>query len=570
MYPLFQAAARRNTRRRGSRMLLGEGASCRYGALDTGVLFTNSLGGRQRDLLIKLPFEEAWPGVFELTLEIWHTADPDQAARHQLQAQSKKDGSKSIFESLIDTIATQLTKTVTEFESKNLEDVLGEEETTSEEEDSDGATENPEAKVDESIPENAEETTSVPDEISERIMTDDDNDEESSVEVSTTPAPPRDRLILRLEKDHLIHAGDAWQLGGHTGYHAAVSYAVKVACGQDFTGPSCSTAKLCLNPKLKQHPRLVCTKEGEIVCRPGWEGATCDRAVCAAGCHPEHGFCDQPGECKCRVGWHGDTCAECDKLIGCSRHGYCDKPFECRCRPGWTGLFCTEPVCRAGCEDTRGYCTRPDTCTCRAGWQGDTCDTCVPAEGCEHGTCSQPGECSCAAGWAGRRCDQPQCGAECSPEHGTCATPGTCRCRLGWRGPGCHTCVPLPGCVNGHCKEAWQCECEAGWAGTFCDQIETEVFGSGVRDGRCQKGAAFLCMNGGVDVCSWSGNGTMVDRPRCKCPPGYSGKYCQDSLSRGEDTVFAVLPTANNSSRSDLDEVADLFPSKLDNALEKL
>ena len=100
---------------RNGRMLLGEDVTCRYGAINTDVIFNNSLGGRQRDLLIKLPFEEAWPGMFELTVEIWHNANPVKIP--QLQLQSKKQDDKSILATIFDTLATQLTKTVTDFEN---------------------------------------------------------------------------------------------------------------------------------------------------------------------------------------------------------------------------------------------------------------------------------------------------------------------------------------------------------------------------------------------------------------------------------------------------------------------
>ena len=255
-------------------------------------------------------------------------------------------------------------------------------------------------------------------------------------------------------------------------------------------------------------------------------------------------------------------------MLGCSRNGFCEKPFECQCQSGWKGLFCTEPVCREGCQELQGYCNRPGECRCRPGWTGASCDTCVPLSGCVHGTCSRPGECECEPGWRGPGCDQAECAPGCHPEHGECGAPGECRCRLGWQGQGCGQCVQYPGCVNGQCHEAWTCHCQAGWAGEKCDEIETEEFGPGVRDGRCQEDGAFLCMNGGVDVCSWSGNGTLVERPRCKCQPGFSGKFCQDSLSRGQDTVHRVLPVQENY----VEELPakEIFPSKLGNALEKL
>ena len=82
-------------------MLLKEDSVCRYGAINTDVIFNNSLGGGQRDLLIKLPFEESWPGMFELTMEVWHNAHPKKIL--QLQAQSKKSDDKGILATIFDT-----------------------------------------------------------------------------------------------------------------------------------------------------------------------------------------------------------------------------------------------------------------------------------------------------------------------------------------------------------------------------------------------------------------------------------------------------------------------------------
>ena len=551
---------------RDSRMLLKEDSVCRYGAINTDVIFNNSLGGGQRDLLIKLPFEESWPGMFELTMEVWHNAHPKKIP--QLQAQSKKSDDKGILATIFDTLATQLTKTVNDFETKRLQEAKSED-VDDVDSNNDNSTEVTTNEEDETTMSSVEETTMIVEDKSEVV----DNE---TAEHDTTEQE-KDRLIMRLEREHLIFADSDWQTAAVDSYHSSVKYSVKLACSKEFTGRTCSYAKLCLNPNIKNHPRLVCTKEGEIVCRPGWEGATCERPICAGGCDPDHGYCEKPGECKCKVGYHGQHCDQCDKLLGCSRNGFCEKAFECQCYPGWRGLFCTEPVCSEGCHNKFGYCSRPGECRCRAGWQGETCDQCTPAPGCDHGHCSAPGECHCDQGWRGELCDQPDCADTCDIGHGYCLEPGQCECRVGWSGERCDTCVPYPGCVNGHCSEAWSCHCEAGWTGVKCDQIETEEFGLGIRDGRCQSGNRFLCMNGGLDVCSWTGNGTMIDHPRCKCKPGFGGKYCQDTLNRNGETVFSVLPSNVNDLNLDQhddtvveDDIPDVFPDKLDNSLEKL
>ena len=72
------------------RALLKPDTQCTFGSLNTEVIFNNSLE-QQGDLLIRLPFSEvpsssppvltsppsqAWPGVFELTIEAWHINKP--------------------------------------------------------------------------------------------------------------------------------------------------------------------------------------------------------------------------------------------------------------------------------------------------------------------------------------------------------------------------------------------------------------------------------------------------------------------------------------------------------------
>ena len=273
-------------RDRAGKILFGDNVTCKYGALNTGVIFNNSLGGRQRDLLIKLPFEEAWPGMFEFTLEVWHNANPTKIPHPSAQSKKANDGERGILETLFDTLATQLTKTVTDFEAKKLEDLLGENDF--------------DLKVSDNETEQASDVDTTTISSAEEITTSVEPMQKTKELVEE--APKKDRLIVRLEKDHMIYAGDDWQSSSYTGYHATVSYSVKLACSKEFTGPTCSFAKLCL-AKAGAQPRHVCTKEGEMVCRPGWAGPTCERPVCAPGCDARYGFCDKPGECKCKVGW---------------------------------------------------------------------------------------------------------------------------------------------------------------------------------------------------------------------------------------------------------------------------
>ena len=70
---------------RQERRLLNPDTTCQYGAIATDVIFNNSLAGR--DLLIKLPFTEPWPGLFELSVEVWHVSKPDKVASTNIDGQ---------------------------------------------------------------------------------------------------------------------------------------------------------------------------------------------------------------------------------------------------------------------------------------------------------------------------------------------------------------------------------------------------------------------------------------------------------------------------------------------------
>lgn len=101
---------------------------------------------------------------------------------------------------------------------------------------------------------------------------------------------------------------------------------------------------------------------GEILCRPGYIGLTCEHP-CPAG---RYG----PGctlKCRCE---HG---GECNHITG-----------QCQCPPGWTGANCNESCptdfygsncaqhCR--CQNHRGCRKNDGLCICLPGWMGTHCD----------------------------------------------------------------------------------------------------------------------------------------------------------------------------------------------------
>jgi len=595
---------------REDRMLLEPSTECKFGSLTTEVIFNNSLKN-QGDLLVRLPFNTGWSGVFELTVEVWHVKNPKKIPQPALQ--SKKVEEKSIFASILETLTNQLTKTVNDIESKKLES-----KTMQEEEDDETLTTTTAGygQTDTADKENNTETTTAI--IEETTLLDDDEklsqtsnktnkethlkesningidkkdsgveedeqkkggenedlkkkveeeeeeeDEPGNWKVMTNKA----KLILRLERDHMIYAGEDWQSGYYKSYHSRIDYSIKLSCAKNFTGPTCSYAKICLSKNIVLHKRLTCTEDGQIVCRPGWTGPLCQEAICAPGCHSSNGYCKTPGECRCKAGYFGTNCESCVKLLGCSSHGYCKKSYECLCEAGYKGIFCSEPVCKQGCDPNNGFCSQPGQCRCKTGWQGENCTECISKPGCKNGTCAKPYECKCEEGFKGNLCDKPDCGHGCHETNGYCEKPGECFCKVGFQGKRCDECVPYPGCLNGGCERPWDCLCLDGWKGLKCDEIDREQFGEGARVGRCLPIGDFMCMNGGIDICSWYSNGTMEGEPRCQCRGGFSGKYCQDSLTGDSGGVYRRL--ALSSPPGKLEENFT-FPSKLDNSLEKL
>jgi len=95
--------------------------------------------------------------------------------------------------------------------------------------------------------------------------------------------------------------------------------------------------------------------------------------------------------------------------------------------------------------------------------------------------------------------------------------------------------------------------------------METDLFGDGVRLGRCLPLGSFRCMNGGIDICTWFGNGTMAEEPRCQCKGGFTGKYCQNSINGDKYGVYKNLLIQEDKNAIDFS-----FPTKLGNSLEKL
>jgi hypothetical protein len=73
-------------------------------------------------------------------------------------------------------------------------------------------------------------------------------------------------------------------------------------------------------PGIQQQKDCRCTVLIGVLCCAdcafaGWEGDSCNTAVCKAGCDPRGGGCLIPDTCECAVGFTGDLCT-----IGTTSH----------------------------------------------------------------------------------------------------------------------------------------------------------------------------------------------------------------------------------------------------------
>ncbi|XP_072022567.1 uncharacterized protein [Amphiura filiformis] len=136
-----------------------------------------------------------------------------------------------------------------------------------------------------------------------------------------------------------------------------VSYALPVAYqkeGDACSSNPCLNGATCFNRQSRYD--FLC------LCRPGWEGRNCHRAIAPHVCHnvvcQNEGRCyaidedeqsDDDHVCLCQYGWGGKDCTEdvvneCDDLeLPCGDYGTCTDAmgkYTCQCDAGYTGTLC--------------------------------------------------------------------------------------------------------------------------------------------------------------------------------------------------------------------------------------
>ena len=155
------------------------------------------------------------------------------------------------------------------------------------------------------------------------------------------------------------------------------------------------------------------------------------------------------GTCSCHEGYQGTSCdiAVCPSksmFDECSGHGACvlshltnettgDKAVpKCFCEEGFTGSDCSLLGCDEECESNGDAVCRNGVCYCKPGMGGDHCTRTLCERDCHgHGACQHEGLCDCEDGWRGKHCDKKTCTKQCNALDGGVVT-GVCesdRCK---------------------------------------------------------------------------------------------------------------------------------------------
>ncbi|KAL5238430.1 hypothetical protein ACI65C_005840 [Semiaphis heraclei] len=360
----------------------------------------------------------------------------------------------------------------------------------------------------------------------------------------------------------ILLPGNEWKALSHLGHTARMAYRVRVRCDRNYYGQNCT--KLC-KPRDDRFGHYTCgDTDGRKECIPGWQGETCDKAVCKTGCNPVHGHCANPGGCECRKGWQGELCDQCMTYPGC-KHGYCNgTSWQCICDVNWGGILCDQDLNYCGTHEpclNGGTCksTAPDryTCTCPEGFGGANCD--VVLNPCATEPCANGGKCrtvdavtaSVGAGASGSGTaggGAPMFGSVAQSTPLLVPKQFHCDCRPGWMGSTCNTeidecATQPPRCLNGgSCIDLvadWRCVCaDDRWRGRRCEIDVDEC----ERQHRERQSAVVeqQCGPNAVPCRTTGGGSNVAATTECVCRRGWTTAAAMTTSRDGHNGTLAA------------------------------
>ncbi|CAK9301605.1 unnamed protein product [Gordionus sp. m RMFG-2023] len=317
----------------------------------------------------------------------------------------------------------------------------------------------------------------------------------------------QERLLIKLATQKSVSADSRWTSDAYLSTHSKLKYSYRVVCDRHYFGKNC--ANLC-RPRDDKFGHYLCGRNGQKICKQGWNGPYCTQAVCARGCHSEHGYCENPGECRCRLGYKGKYCEDCIRYPGCS-HGTCHQPWQCNCQSGWGGLFCNQDL---------NYCINHKPCK-------------------NGGQCTNSGQgsftCICPEGFTGINCeiDISKCDSNLCLNDASCKLSGekfnySCQCLPGYVGKRCHTntftCSDNPCQNQGQCSDltdgGYKCTCSTNFTGLQCQTKQTKCqINTCKNDGRCI--ITEITLHSQTTT-------TQQHSQKCLCQKGFTGLDCSE------------------------------------------
>ncbi|ESO09537.1 hypothetical protein HELRODRAFT_109730 [Helobdella robusta] len=280
------------------------------------------------------------------------------------------------------------------------------------------------------------------------------------------------------------------------GIRTKLYFTYRVYCDANYYGDDC--AKNCVGHDDSLNGHYSCDSFGNKVCLKGWEneGNNCK---------------DRQNDCETNNCQNGALCID----------GI--RSYTCQCKPGYTDKYCDTNIneCLSGPCQNGGACidgVNDYTCMCQQPYVGKNCakTACTVSSPCKNGgSCYGDSKCLCPSNFVGDFCEIPLCNKTGCLNGGKCSLDGSCMCPPGVRGFTCDVvlCDFTGGfCLNGGICTNGRCECPNEFAGATCGENIVCKYTRCQNEGQCRSVVT---------------NTSTSYEPKCFCPSGFSGAYCE-------------------------------------------